>query len=188
MNRITFPLKQGMQGAAVAGLQDALQACLESGVLVPGDEAARRELSEALNRERIDQKYGSATLKLTSIFQQERTLPSTGEVNELTAKALNEMLQRFGLLDTPRINGNGSHVVTGEVRRLDGLPLRGVRMRALQEMDGTAIRMGEDTTDAQGHYTIRYELLPGFDGIDLRVAAEAAPVSAGLRRQGDLAG
>lgn len=171
MNRITFPLKQGMQGAAVAGLQDALQACLESGVLVPGDEAARRELSEALNRERIDQKYGSATLKLTSIFQQERTLPSTGEVNELTAKALNEMLQRFGLLDTPRINGNGSHVVTGEVRRLDGLPLRGVRMRALQEMDGTAIRMGEDTTDAQGHYTIRYELLPGFDGIDLRVAA-----------------
>lgn len=171
MNKIIFPLKQGMQGAAVADLQNALQRFLDRGVLLSSDEAAPRELSDALERERIDQKYGSGTSKLVSLFQQARALQSTGEVEEPTAKALNELLQRFGLLDMPRANGNGSHIVTGELRRQDGLPLRGVRMRAMQEMDGAAIRMGEDTTDAQGHYTIRYELLPGVDGIDLRVAA-----------------
>mgnify|MGYP001562357018 CR=1 FL=1 len=40
MNKITFPLKQRMQGAAVADLQDALQLLLDRGVLLRDDEAA----------------------------------------------------------------------------------------------------------------------------------------------------
>jgi len=169
MNKITFPLKQHMQGAAVADLQHALQLCLERGILLADDEAARREMAEALKRERIEQNYGSATLKLVSIFQQERTLQSSGEVDEPTARALNELLQQFGLLET--LNTTTGHIVSGEVRRQDGLPLREVRVRATHETERAAIRLGEDTTDAQGRYTIRYELLPGVEGVDLRVTA-----------------
>ena len=144
MNKITFPLKRDMQGAAVADLQDALLAFLDRGVVLAGDEGARRELSEALKRERIARKFGSATLKLVSTFQDERALQSSGVVDEPTAKVFNELLQEFGLLESPRTstNGNGSHIVTGELRRPDGLPLRGVLMRAIQEMDGAAIRLG----------------------------------------------
>jgi len=45
MNRITFPLKPGMQGPAVTDLRDVLRICLERGALLANDEAAHRELS-----------------------------------------------------------------------------------------------------------------------------------------------
>ena len=35
---------------------------------------------------------------------------------------------------------------------------------------GAAIRLGEDTTDTEGRYTIRYDTLPGVTGIHLRVS------------------
>ena len=41
----------------------------------------------------------------------------------------------------------------------------------VHEADRGAIRLGEDTTDAEGRYTIRYEPLPGVDGINLRHSA-----------------
>ena len=72
MNKITFPLKQVMQGAVVTDLQDALQLCLDRRVLLAADDAARREMSEALARERIGQTYRDATAKLVSLFQDAR--------------------------------------------------------------------------------------------------------------------
>jgi hypothetical protein len=170
MNRITFPLKRQMQGAAVADLQDALQALLERGVLLGSDEAAPQDLSEALKRERVAQAYGSATFKLAGLFQRARALPSSGEIDEATAKALNELLQQFGLLDAPPAAGSG-RVVSGTVRREDGLPMNTVPVRAAHETGNGAIRLGEDATDAQGRYTIRYEPLPGIESIELRVTA-----------------
>lgn len=64
-----------------------------------------------------------------------------------------------------------SRVVSGEVRREDGLPLREVRVSASHETQRGSIRLGEDTTDAQGHYTIRYEMIPGVESLNLRVSA-----------------
>ncbi|HEY6409501.1 MAG TPA: carboxypeptidase-like regulatory domain-containing protein [Ktedonobacteraceae bacterium] len=163
MNKITFPLKPGMQGPAVADLQDALQLCLERGPILANDEGTRRELSAALKRERVEQIYGDATGKLVSIFQTERNQQPSGEVDEPTAIALNALLMEWGLLDqpteppTPR-----SFVVSGQVRREDGLLLQGVRVRAVHEAAAGSLRLGEDTTDAEGRYTIRYELLPGW--------------------------
>jgi hypothetical protein len=63
MNGITFPLKQRMQSAAVADLQDALQLLLERLLLLANDEAGRTELSMALKPERAGQSYGEATRK-----------------------------------------------------------------------------------------------------------------------------
>ena len=168
MNRITFPLKPRMQGAAVANLQDALQLLLDRGVVLREDDAARRELMAALQRERVGQTYGNATGKLVGIFQEQRRLQASGEVDEPTAAALNALLNEWGLLD--RTDAPKSYVVSGQVRREDRLPVRGVKVRAFHESDRGAIRLGEDTTDAEGRYTIRYELLPGVDGIVLRVS------------------
>jgi hypothetical protein len=42
MNKITFPLKPAMQGPTVAGLQDAMQLCLDRAAILASDESARR--------------------------------------------------------------------------------------------------------------------------------------------------
>lgn len=168
MNRITFPLRQQMQGAAVTDLQAALQQVLDRAFILREDEASRRELSNLLRRERLEESYKSATAKLVELFQEARQIPATGAVDELTAKALNALLDGWGLFDraeTPRV-----HVVSGRVLRDDRLPLRGVKVRAFHEPEPGAIRLGEDATDAEGQYTIRYEVLPGVDGINLRVS------------------
>jgi hypothetical protein len=180
MTKITFPLKLHMQGPAVADLQDALQLCLDRGALLANDNGARTDLSTALKRERVAQMYGDATAKLVTSFQQERRLVGSaaapsGEVDEPTANALNALLKQWGLLDqmTEPISTQSS-VVSGQVRRDDGLPLPGLRVRATHETAtsssaSSVLRLGEDTTDAEGHYTIRYESLPQVDGINLRV-------------------
>ena len=177
MNKITFPLKSGMRGPAVTDLQDALQLCLDRGVILAdggvspvNDEAARRELSAMLKRERVEQVYGDTTGKLVSIFQRERNLQPSGEVDQPTASALNALLKEFGVLDQPtEPSMSRSFVVSGQVRSEDGLALQGMRVRAVHENATGTMRMGEDSTDAEGRYTIRYEPLPGGDGINLRV-------------------
>jgi hypothetical protein len=61
--------------------------------------------------------------------------------------------------------------VSGRVRRDDDLPLEGGLVRAFHESERGAFGLGEDTTDAEGCYTIRYELLPEVSSVDLRVEA-----------------
>src|SRR3990170_8722754 len=153
MNKISFPLKLRMKRPQVADLQDALQVLLDRGILLREDGAARRELSAALPRERAEQTYGATTRKLVSAFQQERRLfgptgAPSGEVDEPTAKALNALLKELGVLDQPaEPAAPRSFVVSGEVRREDGLPMHGVQVRAVHEAVRRAIRLGEDTTD-----------------------------------------
>jgi hypothetical protein len=179
MNKITFPLRLRMQGPAVSDLQNALQVLLERSAILANDPAARRELSAALASEHDAKTYGNATGKLVSAFQQERRLlgptggPS-GEVDEPTARALNELLEQMQLLNQPAEGVARSFVVSGQVRRENGLPLAGMRVQAVHQATAalgrtSALRLGEDATDAEGRYTIRYEPLQGPDGINLRV-------------------
>ena len=168
MNQITFPLKLRMKGPEVGDLQDALQQCLERGAILANDEEHRSELSAKLKSERLKQTFGSETHNLVKIFQKEQRLEASGEVDEPTAKALNKLLHEWGMLDRETIPK--FHIVSGEVRREDGLPVQGVRVRAAHEIKKRSIRLGEDTTDNEGSYTIRYELLPGGESINLRVS------------------
>ena len=64
-------------------------------------------------------------------------------------------------------------LVSGQVRRADGPPQPDALVRAFHEDERGPIRLGEDTTDADGRYTIRYEL-PGVKSIHLRVAVIGA--------------
>jgi hypothetical protein len=101
MNKIRFPSKLNMQGRAVADLQNALQFCLDRNAILANDAGSRQQFSAALKPERGAQKYGDATAKLVNIFQKERGLQASGEVDEPTANAFNTLLQGWGLLDQP---------------------------------------------------------------------------------------
>jgi hypothetical protein len=71
MRKITFPLKLRIQGPEVGDLQAALQLFLERGLLLARDEAARRKLAAALQRERTAQSHGPTTAGLVNTFQRE---------------------------------------------------------------------------------------------------------------------
>src|SRR5688500_6302401 len=150
MNKITFPLNLGMQGLPVADLQDALQVLLDRGVILANDEPARRELALALKPEREGQTYRDATGKVVSIFQRERSLQPSGEVDERTAAAPTARLRVLGLVDGGIPRGDPqSFVVSGAVRRAGGRPLPGVPVRAGHEAGAAAIRLGDDTTHTE---------------------------------------
>lgn len=169
MNTITHPLNQQMRGPQVVDLQNALQALLDRGLILANDERARRELATVLRRELLQQAYGDTTGKLVSIFQRERRLQPSGDVDGPTADALNRLLHELGLLDSER--APAVRLVAGVARREDGVPLRGTRIRAAHVADAREIRLGDDSADAEGRYTIRYDALPGVDVVNLKVLA-----------------
>jgi hypothetical protein len=177
MNRISFPLKRAMRGAAVADLQDVLQLCLERSVLLPADDAARREMSEALKRERTEQTYGSATAKLVSLFQDGRGLPASGEVDEPTAKALNELLQQWGMLDP----SPSERRIEGQVTLGHGLPAADLKLRLYRlDFGGKATLLNETTTQAGGQYAFAYDGAGKAASLQVRAvsaAGEEIPLS-----------
>jgi ABC toxin N-terminal region/Salmonella virulence plasmid 28.1kDa A protein len=163
MNTISFPLSLGMGGPRVTDLQVVLQLCLDRGIL-PDDPRIRSELQ----REHAEQRYGEATRECVASFRANRHLGGPGEVDEPTANAMNALLREWGLLDQPTTHTEErSFVVGGQVLRDDGLPWTGSLLRAFHD----AIRLGEDTTDAEGRYTIRYAPPPGIASVNLRVEA-----------------
>lgn len=101
MNKIVFPLEPHMQGPTVVDLQDGLLFLFDKGLLLRENEAARRELAQALKQERERQAFTGATSKLVGIFQKEHGLPPTGEVDERTAAALNKDIFQEEVLPAP---------------------------------------------------------------------------------------
>ena len=162
MNKITFPLKPGMQGPAVADLQEALQVCLDRGAIMANDAAARQQLSAQLKPERDAQTYGEGTRAVVSVFQRERGLADpavgpSGEVDEPTANALNALLKDWGLLDQPtEPPALQSFVVSGQVRGEDGRPVRGAMVMAVDRDLRSEEVLGQATTSTDGRYEIRY--------------------------------
>lgn len=175
MNTIIFPLKPGADRAAVADLQDALLECLNRGVLLANDPAARDKSVAALQRERVANKFGDLTQRVLRQFQELNRLQGNGEVDESTAKALNTLLRGWGLLDG-KPSDTTARIVAGVVKpAADGATaaLAGLVVRAFHEGGAAAIRLGQDSTDSDGQFTIRYELLPGVPAVDLRVTVES---------------
>jgi len=175
MNKITFPLKRQMQGPQVADLQDALTLLLERGLILGQDEGARRELLAALSAERDRQSYGKSTAKLVGIFQEERRLQSTGEVDEPTAHALNALLKELGVLEGGEAAWlDARYTVACRVVDGRGKPIAGLRVE-LFDMDPLSLpdRLGEPAiTDAEGLATFRFKRSdftehPGERGPDL---------------------
>jgi hypothetical protein len=170
MNAVTFPLTPQMQGPDVADLQDVLALLLKRPAILINDEKTRQHLSTELASERYFQSFGNATGQLVDIFQRENGIRTTGgEVDSTTAAAFNDLLIEWGFLNHQ--NCGPAQVVNGQVRRENDVLLRGVRMVAFHGKKDNVIRLGEDTTDGEGRYTICYDLVPGLQQVDLWVCA-----------------
>jgi hypothetical protein len=177
MNTIAFPLKLRMDGANVANLQAALRLFLDRGIILGDDDAARRDAVLALKAEQVESTFGEATRNCVARLQIARQLQvaERGAVDEVTANAMNAILREFGMLDAT--NGTAAPqrplVVSGQVRGEDHMPFKGGLVRAFHDTaEGATIRLGEDTTDAEGRYTIRYDDVPDFRN-NLRVSISA---------------
>jgi hypothetical protein len=157
MNKVTFPLKPGMQNAQVGNLQDALRAFLDRLALLGSNPTLRAQIIPKLEQEGISQSYGSATKDLVKSFQTERGLPVSGEVDENTSNIMNKVMQELGLLDA--LDSTNFFIVSGNVKREDGLPLYGAHLIATHEIDGKVIRLGEDSSNHEGQFDIRYQVL-----------------------------
>jgi peptidoglycan hydrolase-like protein with peptidoglycan-binding domain len=174
MNKITFPLKLRMKSDAVADLQDALQVFLDQAILLAQDEPARQALSEALKSERTKQTYGKATKQLVSLLQEQQHLQASGEVDEPTAKAINNLLQQRGLL----ASAGRTHLITRlGVRRLN-LPLDRLNGKATGDLQTALKKLKLDIRPSE---LARKEL-----GSSTVEAIRAFQTRVGLPSQGDL--
>lgn len=151
MNKIVSPLKPDMHGSTVADLQDGLLFLLDKGLLLRENDGARRELAAALKQERERQAFAGATGKLVGMFQKERGLQTTGEVDEHTAAALNDAI--FHEEEHPP---EFQYLVRGQVLYRGGLPIPGLMVRAFHRELRTDIEIGAKKTDDKGNFEIYF--------------------------------
>jgi hypothetical protein len=111
------------------------------------DELARQELSAALQGERAEQIYHSTTVKLVSLFQVERGLQRTGEVDEPTAGELNALLEELGAFDSSVI-----YHVTGRVASRVSTSVGGLRVVVVDKSVGGNMPLTEAEKDARCNY------------------------------------
>ncbi|SAL52556.1 hypothetical protein AWB65_04348 [Caballeronia humi] len=93
MKKVSHPLKVGMRGTAVVRLHDALQLCLDLGILLAESPRDRAQFALALAHDRARALYGDATATLVNRFQGEHRLLTNGEVDAAVADALNELMR-----------------------------------------------------------------------------------------------
>lgn len=151
MNKISFPLKLQMRRQKVADLQDALTVFLGRRLILQDDEGARHELVEGLKPEREAQRYGRFTRKSVSIFQRERQLQPTGEVDEATADALNNLLEELGVV-SPAV----TYHVDGRVASRVSASVDGLRVIVEDKTVGGNVPLTETTTDLRGNYRVSF--------------------------------
>ena len=166
MNRIISPLNPGTQGQAVADLQDGLVLLLNNSA-IHLSEADRQAFEEGLRAERTRSIYGDATHNLVGHFQQQHNLTPNGLEDEPTARVLNDILEQLGAFDSAA--PCQQRLVGGQVWREDGEPFPDGLVRAFHVGEQGVLRLGEDTTDSEGRYTIHYTSLPGGDAVHLSV-------------------
>ena len=167
MKPITAPITATSTPDVVGNLQDAILFMLQLPV-IEMSEADRRGIHAGVEGERPRATLGRATMKAVNVLQERLDLTHTADVDEATADAFNRILRAAGAFEEGAVR---NFIVIGTVRSGDGLPCENAEVRAFHETATGRIRLGEDTTDTNGHYTIRYESLPDVPVIALRVIA-----------------
>jgi hypothetical protein len=76
-------------------------------------------------------------------------------------------LEELGVISSP--TPEPQRMVSGVVRRENGKPVQGSVVRAFHEEGINPIRLGDGTTDAEGHYAISYNIPPNVAAIHLKV-------------------
>src|SRR5438270_9415271 len=112
MQVIQPPVNPNSLQTTIANLQDALLLLLQKGAYQLGD-AERQAFVERLRPERDAQKYDDITRRLVALFQQQRNIQPTSEVDDPTANAINAILRELGVLDAAEHSSERQHVVSG---------------------------------------------------------------------------
>ena len=98
MYKIIPPLQLNMQGKDVANLQSALKILQEKRFF-----RIREKIKAYWDEEVSNSIYGEATYELVRLVQEKYGLETSGEVDERTAKFLNEILIEFSSLKIDKI-------------------------------------------------------------------------------------
>jgi Tc toxin complex TcA C-terminal TcB-binding domain/ABC toxin N-terminal region/Neuraminidase-like domain/Salmonella virulence plasmid 28.1kDa A protein len=172
LRKITPPLKLNDTGDAIVNLQDALSLLIDKERLKIDDQEVREKLLRALAGERERQIFGdNGTFPLVKIFQTQQHLEPFGQVDAVTADALNKLLLELGELDDP---SQPQFLVQGQVQYADGRLAAGVLVRAFDKDLRSEEFLGDDTTDEHALYLIKYtadKFLRAENGnADLRIA------------------
>jgi hypothetical protein len=152
MTKITFPLKPQAHGPAVAALQDALIFLIDKAQLqAPAADLAAFRAGVA--RERTQSAYGDTTRKVVGVFEEMHRLPVTGEVDEATAKALNDLLDELGAFNEQPVTGDDdTYQVTGHVISRTSAAVGGLLVQVLDKAVGGDIVLIEAATAQDGTY------------------------------------
>lgn len=174
MNKITFPIKLGDKGAAVADLQKALLAFIENNAILRDHPEIRKKLSAPLKKEREGQAYGKATAELVQIFQKEHRIDLPGEVvDEKTADAMNALLEKLKLLDQPDTPSTNRRIA-GRIVYEYGAPAEGLKLRLYRlDFGGKATKLGDTNTLGDGRYAFTYDLGGKAASLEVRAVVEA---------------
>ncbi|WP_322762909.1 peptidoglycan-binding domain-containing protein, partial [Frankia sp. Cr2] len=97
-------------------------------------------------------RFGAATRRAVMLFQEAAGLDTTGVVDVRTSDALSAAVDRR----RPRM-------VRGQVQTLNGDPVPGVVVGAVDRGMSGERPLGETTTDAHGRYEIAYAMVDGAD-------------------------
>ena len=159
MQPILDPIRPNDAGPQVANLQDALFFLIEHQVIHPFDppnHPTADELTALVRTARGEQRkaqFGEATAAIVRHFQVQQGLGEhlRGVVDDTTAARLNELLKSLGALDGPT-----DYVVFGAVLDHNGKPVAGVSVRAYAHAAADESVLGEDVTNAEGDYRIRF--------------------------------
>ena len=175
------PLSVGAYGDNVARLQDFLR---QQGFQLPASEVNRTF-------------FGPATRQAVQKFQQQNGLPVSGEVDEQTAIALNAATAPFNAqnpqptvstsnaagapqiasvaaaLSPEMVKPGGAilYAIQGNLVFDYGLPASGITVRLYNVgFAGQDVKLGETSSDDQGHYSLAYELFQGqMPNLQLRI-------------------
>ena len=120
MQHIIAPISRNDRGAALYSLQEGLILLLSAG-RIPATDAERPILVEKLAQEQREEAFGPATSKAVAGFQQQQGVQTArgGEVDEVTAEAMNRQLAELGAFEPLRVD---EFSVSGRVEFEDGTP------------------------------------------------------------------
>jgi hypothetical protein len=163
MRSVVAPVNTTSSRESTSNLQEGLQYLLDHGGVHIGD-ADRAAYAELLAREGRDGRFSDGTSRLVGVFQEQRGLPITGEVNDQTAEALNAVLRKLGAFD----DAAADWVVRGQVVGTDG-PVNDVTVAvydrdlffrrhdaASGQLLGTTITSLNPESGANGWFSVAY--------------------------------
>jgi|GEM_PF-1012524 len=166
MKAIVSPLNRNSQGAEVSNLQDGLLLLIRRQIIRLSDEE-RRFYEEGLLREQREQTYNDITQKLVAIFQEQQQINAgnnQGNVDVLTAEALNRALRELGAFDEP-IPQPQNRVVRGQIISA-GSPINGIVVTVYdRDIGDVRQQLGNpSTTQDEGQFEVTYTLDQFADG------------------------